>query len=177
MAYEKPKDYIDVAERLMELREKYPTASLQRKGKIEFVEFGGQSWVVYTAACYRTPDDERPGIGTAWEPVPGKTPFTRDSELQNAETAAWGRSIVAVLAADTRRNGIATTNEIEARTGKTVGAPIESKPQVDAPDEFIGRVLAVKSKEELTALWDEATNGGFHVSAKPMFSKVKEQFA
>jgi hypothetical protein len=58
-----------------------------------------------------------------------------------------------------------------------VGAPVESKPQVDAPDEFIGRVLAVKSKDELTALWDEATNGGFHVSAKPMFTKVKEQFA
>jgi hypothetical protein len=37
--------------------------------------------------------------------------------------------------------------------------------------------LAVKSKDELTALWDEATNGGFHVSAKPMFTKVKEQFA
>ena len=34
---------------------------------MELREFGGKSWVIYTAAAYRTPTDERPGIGTAWK--------------------------------------------------------------------------------------------------------------
>jgi hypothetical protein len=70
-------DYIDVAARIVEFREKHPTGSLQ-KVELQFIEFAGKSWVVYTASAYRSPDDERPGIGTAWEPVPGATPFTRN---------------------------------------------------------------------------------------------------
>lgn len=111
--YKGPLDYIDVATRIVEFREKYPTGSLQQHD-LQFIDFAGQSWVIYTAAAYRTPDDTRPGMGTAWEPVPGKTNFTRDSELQNAETAAWGRAIVAALAADTRK-GIASAEEVRNR--------------------------------------------------------------
>ena len=70
--------------------------------------------IVAKAYAYRTPDDPRPGIGHAQESFPGKTPYTRDSELMNAETSAWGRSIVAVLAADTRR-GVASRDEVAAR--------------------------------------------------------------
>jgi hypothetical protein len=81
---------------------------------LEFVDVADKAWVVFTAAAYRTPDDLRPGIGTAWEPVPGKTPFTRDSEVQNAETAAWGRAIVAALAGDTKK-GIASAEEVRNR--------------------------------------------------------------
>lgn len=107
-------DYIDVAERLQEFRAKYPEGTLQQVD-VQFIDFAGGSWVIYTAAAYRTADDERPAHGTAWEPVPGRTPFTRDSELQNAETAAWGRAIVAVGAADTKRGGIASKQEVQHR--------------------------------------------------------------
>lgn len=106
-------DYIDVPERIAEFRTKHPDGSLQQVA-IDFREFGGSSWVIFTAAAYRSPDDPRPGHGTAWEPVPGKTAFTRGSELQNAETSAWGRAIVAALAADTKR-GIATQQEVRNR--------------------------------------------------------------
>ena len=34
-----------------------------------------------------------PSMGTAWEPFPGKTPFTRDSEMMNAATSALGRAL------------------------------------------------------------------------------------
>lgn len=105
-------DYIDVAARIAELREKHPDASLQSEYKV--VEVGGQTFVVCRAECYRTPDDVRPGVGLAWEPFPGKTPYTKDSELQNAETSAWGRAIVASLAADTKR-GIASADEVRNR--------------------------------------------------------------
>jgi hypothetical protein len=132
-------DYIDVAERIVEFRTKHPDGSLQQQA-LDFKEVAGGWWVVYTAAAYRSPDDPRPGIGTAWEPVPGKTNFTRDSELQNAETAAWGRAIVAALAADTKR-GIASAEEVRNR-------------QQVQPDPIIEARVAVKDA------W-EANNGSF----------------
>jgi hypothetical protein len=105
-------DYVDVAERIRGFREAHPEGSLQQVS-VDFREFAGTTWVVYTAAAYRTPDDTRPGHGTAWEPVPGRTSFTKGSELQNAETAAWGRAIVAALAGDTKR--IASREEVQNR--------------------------------------------------------------
>lgn len=117
-----PLDYVDVAARIVEFREKYPSGSLQQLD-LKFIDFAGSSWVVYTAAAYRSPEDPKPGVGTAWECVPGKTPYTRDSELQNAETAAWGRAIVAALAADTKK-GIASADEIRNRTAERT-TPVE----------------------------------------------------
>lgn len=115
-------DYIDVATRVVEFRGKYPDGSLQQVS-LDFREVAGQWWVIYTAAAYRSPQDERPGIGTAWEPVPGRTNFTRDSEVQNAETAAWGRAMVAALAVDTRQ-GIASAEEVRnAREREAVRDP------------------------------------------------------
>lgn len=105
-------DYVDVAERLRKFKEIYPNGSLQQVS-LQFIDFAGKSWVVYTAAAYRTPDDITPGHGTAWETVPGTSSFKRDSEVMNAETSAWGRAIVAVLASDTKR--IASRNEIPAK--------------------------------------------------------------
>jgi hypothetical protein len=116
-SYKGPLDYIDVATRIVEFRDKFPTGSLQQV-KYEFVTVNGKDWIVYTAAAYRTPDDERPGIGTAWEPIPGPTNFTRDSEVQNAETAAWGRAMVAALAVDTKK-GIASSEEVRNRQTKS----------------------------------------------------------
>ena len=115
--YKGPLDYIDVATRIVEFREKFPQGSLQQV-KYEFVTVNNKDWVVYTAAAYRSPDDQRPGIGTAWEPIPGPTNFTRDSEVQNAETAAWGRAMVAALAVDTKK-GIASSEEVRNRQTKS----------------------------------------------------------
>lgn len=123
-------DYIDVASRIVEFREKYPEGSLQQvqyellevpvytkdKETGEVSKTAVRVYLAFTAAAYRDPDDKRPGLGTAWEPIPGPTPYTRDSEMQNAETAAWGRAIVAALAADTRK-GIASREEVAARRG------------------------------------------------------------
>ena len=106
-------DYVDVADRLRQFKQAYPNGSLQQVS-LQFIDFAGKSWVVYTAAAYRTPDDLTPGHGTAWEPVPGTSNFKRDSEVMNAETSAWGRAIVAVLAAETKR--IATRNEIPQKS-------------------------------------------------------------
>lgn len=101
-------DYVDVAERIREFNTKYPEGSLQAEATLVEQPLG---WLC-VAKAYRTADDERPGIGHAFEPVPGKTPYTKDSELMNAETSAWGRAIVA-LGFDTKK--IASQQEVAAR--------------------------------------------------------------
>ena len=131
MAKQFAQDYIDVAERIRTFRELYPTGSLQQVD-VKFIDFAGQSWVVFTAAAYRSPEDPRPGIGTAWEPVPGKTPYTRDSEVMVAETSAWGRAIVAALAGDTKR-GVASKEEVLNRVA------IAKTPLDDLTDLLIER--------------------------------------
>jgi hypothetical protein len=112
MGFELASDYNDVPARLRDLKDKYPDATLQQ-ASLQFIDFAGKSWVVYTAACYRTPDDPTPAHGTAWEPVPGKTPYTKDSELQNAETSAWGRAVIAALAGEAKK--IASAEEVRNR--------------------------------------------------------------
>jgi hypothetical protein len=108
--------YVDVAQRVREFREKHPEGSLQPwdpSTPYTIISLGDKTFVVYTAAAYRTPTDERPGIGIAWEPFPGRTPYTRDSELMNAETSAWGRAIIAALASDSKT--IASAEEVRNR--------------------------------------------------------------
>jgi hypothetical protein len=109
-------DYIDVAERIRLFRDKHPEGSLQPANlekPFDMVTIGDKTFVVYISAAYRTPDDIRPGIGAAWEPFPGRTPYTKDSELMVAETSSWGRAIMAVLAADSKR--VASLDEVRAR--------------------------------------------------------------
>jgi hypothetical protein len=143
--YKGPLDYIDVATRIVEFREKYPNGSLQQQS-LQFVNVNGKDWVVYTAAAYRTPDDIRPGVGTAWEPIPGPTSFTRDSEVQNAETAAWGRAMVAALAVDTRK-GVASAEEVRNR--QVVAEPVQARA-------WAKEVLALANVDAARALYNEA---------------------
>lgn len=108
--------YVDVAERIRLFRDRYPEGSLQPANLAtpwEIVTIGDKTFLVYIAAAYRHPDDPRPGIGMAWEPFPGRTPYTKDSELMVAETSAWGRAIKAALLDD--RAKVASLDEVRAR--------------------------------------------------------------
>lgn len=110
-------DYVPVADRIISFRDKYPEGTLRPANPSEpfrLVEIDGKTFLAYTAAAYRTADDAAPGIGCAWEPVPGLTNFTRNSELQNAESSAWGRALIAVGAADAKR-GIASAEDVQNR--------------------------------------------------------------
>lgn len=110
------KDYKEVPERIADFKAKHPEASLQPAdlaAPFQVVTIGEQTFVAYAAAAYRTPDDQRPGIGLAWEPFPGKTSYTRDSELQNAETSAWGRAIVAAMASESKH--VASAQDVRNR--------------------------------------------------------------
>lgn len=108
-------DYIEVHERIEAFCKRYPDGSLQS----EIVECT-ETRITMKAYAYRTPDDPRPGIGFSWLAIPGTTNFTRGSEIENAETSAWGRALAA-LGFETKK-GIATKEEVENK-----------KPQQPAP--------------------------------------------
>lgn len=122
-------DYVDVATRIGIFRDKYPNGSLQS----ELIQYGPDV-VIVKAYAYRTPDDPRPGVGHAAELLPGRTPYTKDSELMVCETSAWGRAIVAALAADTKK-GVASKDEVvRAEEVRKAPAKKPAKPQaVPAP--------------------------------------------
>ena len=103
-------DYIEVKDRIAAFRDLYPDGRLTS----DIVPTGHEGFVAVKAYAYRTPDDPMPGTGLAWEPVPGKTPYTKDSELQNAETSAWGRALIGALIADAS-GGVASANEVRNR--------------------------------------------------------------
>lgn len=110
-------DYVPVSERIIAFRERFPEGTLRPADPSEpfrMIDIGDKVFLAYTAAAYRYPDDPAPGIGCAWEPVPGLTNFTRNSELQNAESSAWGRAIIAVGAADAKK-GIASQEDVRNR--------------------------------------------------------------
>jgi hypothetical protein len=119
MAFDKKglDDYVDVAARITEFRAKYPDGYLAPLNPAQpyLIEvIGDRVFVVVVAAAYRGTEDRAPGVGMAWEPFPGQTPYTRNSELMNAETSAWGRAIIALGAADSKR-GIASREEVRNR--------------------------------------------------------------
>ena len=126
--------YITVPERISEFYSRYPEGSLQPQNPYtpyQVVDMNGRQFIVYTALAYRTPDDPRPGVGVAWEPYPGTTPYTRDSELMNAETSAWGRAIVATGVSASR--GIASREEVRNRQTGADGFPLRQQGEQAPP--------------------------------------------
>lgn len=136
-------DYKEVSERIQDFREKHPDGTLQS----EILPSPFDGFVVVKAYAYRTPDDERPGVGLAWEPTPGKTPYTKDSELMNAETSAWGRAIVAVGASDSSR--VASANEVRNRSKTPSPQQITNRLKAEALD-LLG------DADEAKAVWSQA---------------------
>ena len=135
-------DYIPVNERIAAFIAMYPAGSLRPLWPDEPYRVLGEGetkWLIYGACAFRTPDDPAPGVGLAWEPVPGRTPYTRGSELMVAETSAWGRALAAIGIATNK--SIATAEEVRSaqeRSGRpqSAGAPpagTRATPKPNAP--------------------------------------------
>ena len=105
-------DYTTVAEREEALFERYPDARIQVELDEVRDEQGRITAWKAKATIWRSPEDPIPVIDYAVEPVPGKTPYTRDSEAMNASTSAVGRAII--LAGFPSKKG-ASADEVQAR--------------------------------------------------------------
>jgi hypothetical protein len=77
------------------------------------------------ARAYRTPEDPLPGSGTASELIVGKSPYTNGSELQNLETACWGRACASLNIGTSK--GLSSKEEIMGSRERQ--APGPAKPR------------------------------------------------
>jgi hypothetical protein len=113
-------DYVPVNDRITAFMAEYPEGCLQS----EIVRLT-DSLVVVKAYAYRSPTDMRPAIGHSSLEIPGSTSFTRGSEIENAETSAWGRAIAA-LGFEVKR-GLASREEVRNKQPEPPQAREERK--------------------------------------------------
>jgi hypothetical protein len=123
-------DYVDAKERLLEFYRRFPEGSIQfeYRGVLEH----NNLYIWGVAYAYRTPDDPRPGVGTAAELAEGKTTYTRSSELMNLETSCWARAVGSLGIG--LGKGVATRQEVELAQARQEpetdawGVPVERRP-------------------------------------------------
>lgn len=134
--------YVDVPTRLRLALVKYPDLRVVELPH-QLIELGDRIFLVCSVAVYLTPDDPRPVTGSAWEPFPGKSQFTRDSEWMVGHTSALGRAL-GYLGFGIDR-AIASANEVEARQTDD-----RSQEPTEAPQTAVRAKLGSKSTEPVT---------------------------
>ena len=85
-------NYVDVPTRLRMALEKHPDLRIQESQPV-FREVSNKLYIEIRCTVWRDKDDTLPVIAYCWEPFPGTTPYTRDSEQMNASTSALGRAL------------------------------------------------------------------------------------
>jgi hypothetical protein len=83
-------NYVDVPTRFAALLAKWPELRIQEH-RPEIITIGDKTFISVTMQAWRTPDDPLPCMATCFEPYPGLTSFTRNSEQMNASTSCLGR--------------------------------------------------------------------------------------
>jgi hypothetical protein len=143
MAFDKSalKDYVDVAERIRAWYEAYPNARIETR----IIEHN-EKRVVVEARAYRGVkfdgaadelgfmDDRPAGIGHSAMQIPGATPYTRGSEIENCETSAVGRALVMAGLPSKR---IASDDEIRSKEAPAKAAPVQAREKPKTDDEAI----------------------------------------
>ena len=119
-------NYVTVAERVAEFYARFPEGSIQ----FEFmgVMDGDPMKMWGVARAYRSADDPLPGIGTASEFIVGKSPYTNGSELQNLETACWGRACASLNIGTSK--GLSSKEEILGSRERQAPGPAKPKEVV-----------------------------------------------
>jgi hypothetical protein len=155
-------DYVDVKERIRLFYERFPDGRLCT-GEIKVTsEPDGVSRVWAQAFAYRDPTDIHPGTGWSWLVLPGSTNFTRGSEIENAETSAWGRAIGALGIGIA--GSIASKDEIDAKVGEATRKPEKPPEPVMVPlgeQTFTGRVARGDSDHNDLAFHDDPNGSTF----------------
>lgn len=85
-------DYVDVPTRLTMALEKYPDLRVA-ESRPQIVEIDAQKYVEISCTVWRDANDQMPVVAYCWEQIPGKTPYTRGSEMMNCSTSCLGRAL------------------------------------------------------------------------------------
>lgn len=174
-------NYVTVAERMTAAFERWPDMRVQESLPV-VREIDGQTVVEVTVMIYRTPDDPLPGIGSAWEPFPGTTPFTRGSEMMNASTSSIGR-VLAAMGVGAQRS-LASADEVELRKAldPNEGPPVAVKrskpsrtPAETVQDAFPGAEVQDTGKARRKAPTDKMLGYLKSLAAKADVPVTQEQ--
>ena len=84
--------YVTVNQRLTEALQRWPELRVVEANP-KVVTVGDATFIEVTITVFRDPADTLPCTAAAWEPIPGRTPYTKDSEMMNASTSALGRAL------------------------------------------------------------------------------------
>ncbi len=161
-------NYVDVPTRFAMALERWPELRLI-ENRPEVITVNDKIFIAVTVQAWRTPDDPIPAQATAWEPIPGLTPFTRNSEMMNASTSALGRVLGFMMSFGPK---MASVEEVRNRQPETnAPAVLVKQPQeprkatlganaTNAPSEAQMRFLrglnyegpAPETKQEASAL-------------------------
>jgi hypothetical protein len=85
-------DYVDVPTRLAMALKKFPDLRIQ-ESRPQIIEVDNQKYVEISCTVWRDANDSNPMVAYCWEQIPGKTPYTRGSEMMNASTSCLGRAL------------------------------------------------------------------------------------
>ena len=121
-------NYVDVPTRFAMALERWPELRIM-ENRPEVITVGDKVFISVTMQAWRTPDDQIPAQATAWEPIPGLTPFTRNSEMMNASTSSLGRVLGLMLSFGPK---MASAEEVRNRQPDTV-APATLVKQPEKP--------------------------------------------
>ena len=167
--------YATVAERLAMMEKDFPDYRLETHEYSTAEDRAKGVWRV-KATLYLTREDQVDGLpkatGHAFE-IDGQAGANATSALENCETSAVGRCLA--LASnkwtgnkDDATKSLASREEME----KVARGPVKPEP-VAVPDEFLVRVDAAGSVEELHSFWDEAVKAGFSGEVKTLIANRK----
>jgi hypothetical protein len=118
-------NYVDVPTRFAAALERWPELRIM-ENRPEIVTIGDKVFISVTMQAWRTPDDPIPAQATCFEPFPGKTSFTRDSEQMNASTSALGRVLGLMMSFGPK---MASAEEVRNRQETNTQATLVKQPQ------------------------------------------------
>ena len=133
--------YIDCRTRLVAALKDWPDLRVVEETP-EIVKIGERHFIQATVTLFRTIDDALPVRAYNFEPFPGKTNFTRDSEQQNSSTSALARAL-GYMGYGIERS-IASFDEVRNRQPDDYPQPSTSKPILTGP-----QMRVVASKPEV----------------------------
>ena len=105
-------NYVDVPTRIKMLLEQYPNASIVADPPC-IRDLAGHHFIEVTVTITCNDEHNRMARASAWEPFPGKTPYTKDSEAMNSETSAVGRACG--LLGIGLKSSVASLDEVRSR--------------------------------------------------------------
>ena len=123
-------DYVDVPTRLAEALKRWPDLRIQETKPL-IVTVDNQQYVEISCTVWRDCTDLMPTVAYCWEPIPGKTPYTKGSEMMNASTSCLGRAL-GFLGMGIGKS-IASRNEVQARQPSPIAEVTPIRADLEQP--------------------------------------------